>query len=186
MSELRLGSHTGTHVDAPRHLVAGAAGVDELLLEVLCGPARVADLRGAGMRLDARVLEESAARFAGERGGWPERLLLRTDTEALERGRFHRGYAHLTRDAAELLRDRGVRLVGIDSWSVDPWSDDEAFAFPAHHALLDPRADREPVVIVECLELSGAQQGDWELVCLPLRIEGGDGAPARAVLRRVG
>lgn len=170
-SRVELGTHTGTHVDPPRHFDAQGAGAETLPLEVLYGPARVVDLRGAGPRIDASLLEDRTPPGV-------ERLLLRTDAEALLDGPFDLGYAHLTEDAARLIKQRGVRLVGIDAPSVEGY---DSPGMPVHNVLL---VEPPPVVVVEWLDLRGAPAGDYTLCCLPLKLVGGDGAPARAVLLR--
>jgi arylformamidase len=155
VSRLQLGTHTGTHVDPPAHFLPGGVTVDELPLDVLIGPAFVADLTGGGP-IDAGRL--AAAVPAGT-----TRLLLRT-------GGTH---GALTAAGARWLVESGVRLVGADTLSLEPTSED----YPVHHELLGAG-----VIIVEGLDLSRAAAGPYQLVCLPLRITAGDGAPARAVL----
>ena len=179
LTKLFATTHTGTHVDAPRHVIAGAATVGELDPEVLCGEATVLDLVGAGTAISEVILRSHRATLANVR-----RLLLRTDNCALlGQPVFRPDYAHLTADGACYLRHEiGVRLVGIDYLSVDgfpsPWP---GFGFPAHHALLD---GDNPVVVLEGIDLRAVAAGRYELLCLPLRIVDGDGAPARAMLRK--
>jgi arylformamidase len=170
-SLLQLGTHVGTHVDAARHFDDRGTGVDGIGLEVLCGPVRVLDLRGRGPRIDGKML-----------GGYGiegvERLLLRTDSERFAGGPFNPNYTSLTLDAACRLRGEGVRLIGIDSPSVEAF---DSPGMPVHQEFLK----RDPVmVVVEGLDLTRADAGDYELCCLPLKLVGGDGAPARAVLIR--
>ena len=169
VSRLLLGTHTGTHVDAPRHFLDGAAGVDELPLNLLIGRARVveigtrgpitaADLAAAGLREDLRVL-------------------FRTPNSALWNSTvFHEDYAHLTEAAARYLVEQGVKLVGIDYLSIEGY---KAPGAPAHRALLG-----SGVIIIEGLNLAEAEAGMYEMYCLPLPVAGGDGAPARVVLKR--
>jgi arylformamidase len=167
-------THAGTHVDAPAHVVPGGLAVDELPIELLCGPARVVDLERAGRAIDADAL-----RGLGGLDATVVRLLLRTCGPATgPASGFDHDYAHLTVDAAEYLRARtAVRLLGIDSPSVEPPRND---ALEVHRVLLaiDP-----PIVIVEGLELGHVAAGDYELLCLPIRLRGASGAPARAALR---
>jgi len=164
VSELRLGSHTGTHVDARRHLGLSEEGVDQLPLEALIGPCRVHDLR------DRTEIGEEALWDAQ-----PPRVLLRTrNSEWVRTGPIPARPAHLTRSGAHCLVERGVSLVGIDGLSVD--AQDHTIA---HEVLL-----AAGVVILEGVDLSRVEPGAYELICLPLRIAGADGAPARAVLRR--
>ena len=168
VSHLSLGSHTGTHVDAPRHFRSGAPGVDRLSLDVLIGPARVYDVPAAG-DIDLRCLR--GVDLASQR-----RILLKTRNSAARvGGRVRPDFAALAPEAARLLVEAGVRLVGLDGPSADPLSSAD---FPAHHALLDAG-----VIILEGLDLSAVPPGDYELLCLPLKILESDGAPARVLLR---
>jgi arylformamidase len=161
VSRLQLGTHTGTHVDPPAHFLPGGVTVDELPLDVLVGPAVVADLTGVAA-IDPDTLE-------GLVPAGTVRLLLKTGQEPAAIP----ADGALTAEAARWLVDRGVLLVGADTLSVEPATD----AYPVHRVLLGAG-----VVIVEGLDLASVSAGSYQLVCLPLRITGGDGAPARAVL----
>lgn len=172
ITRLDIGAHTGTHLDAPVHFLPDGAGVDRLPLDVLIGPAMVADLTGLSGDVDAAAL----ARLDLPSG--TERLLLKTPNSRLwARDEFSWDFAGVADDAARELVSRGVRLVGIDYLSIGP-SGDPA---PAHRTLLGAG-----VVVVEGLDLRAVEPGSYELVCLPLRIAGADGAPARALLRPAG
>ncbi len=169
VSRLVMGTHTGTHVDAPRHFFDGAPGVDALPLDLLLGRARVVEVNKRG----GIGAEELAA--AGLREDL--RVLLKTSNSALWNGEgFHEDYTYLTDAGARYLVDQGVKVVGIDYLSVEQFKKAGA---PAHHALLS-----QGVVIIEGLNLAEADAGMYELYCLPLRIVGGDGAPARVILKR--
>jgi arylformamidase len=167
---LTLSSHTGTHVDPPAHFIADGLTVDQLPLELLVGPAWLTHLSGPGP-ISAGVLETA---------GVPDgvtRLLIRTrnsDAPA-DRTDFDREFVALDHEAAHWLVNRGIRLVGIDGPSIAAWD----HIFPAHLALLEAG-----IVVVEGLYLRDAAPGAHELICLPLAIAGGDGAPARVVLVR--
>jgi arylformamidase len=169
VSELSFGSHTGTHVDAPVHFGLNSQGVDSLSLDALVGPARVVALEetGAIARADLEPL-------AVERG---ERLLLKTRNSSRCWGTddFVEDYVYVTPEGAGYLAERGVRTVGVDYLSVGGRKDGAA----THRVLL-----RAGICILEGLNLSMVTPGAYELVALPLRIAGGDGAPARAILRR--
>lgn len=169
VSSLDLGTHTGTHVDAPRHFFPDRPGVDALPLDVLIGPARVVHVPGC-RGVGARELE--GADLDGV-----SRVLIRTDNSErwASASEFDPAFAYLAEDGARYLVARGVRLVGVDYLSVERF---KAPGAPTHHVLLGAG-----VVIVEGLNLSSAAAGDYELMCLPLRIADADGAPARAVLR---
>ena len=168
VSELTLGSHTGTHVDPPRHFRAGAPGVDALPLDILIGPARLCEIPVRGP-IDAQDLCDLDLRLC-------PRVLFRTRPgRACRDAGDSATHGGLTPEAARRLVEAGVRLVGLESLSADP---PDAVDFPAHRTLLDAG-----VVILEDLDLSAPPPGVYELVCLPLRIRDGDGAPARVVLR---
>jgi arylformamidase len=162
VSRLQLGTHTGTHVDPPAHFLPGGVTVDELPLDVLVGPAVVADLTGVPS-IDPGALEGL------DLPAGTVRLLLKTVRGAA----IAAADGALTADGARWLVDRGIRLVGADTLSVEPGTD----AYPVHRVLLGAG-----VVIVEGLDLTSVAAGPYQLVCLPLRITGGDGAPARAIL----
>ncbi len=168
VSRLHMGAHTGTHVDAPRHFIDGAAAVDEIPLDALIGPARVVDLTGVS------EITRDALSSAGVEGH--ERILFKTANSLLwrEGGGFRRDFVYITESAAGYLAEIGVRLAGIDYLSVEKF---DAPTPVAHKTLL-----AAGIVILEGLDLSGVGQGDYELICLPLLIKGCDGAPCRAVL----
>ncbi len=165
---ITLAGHSGTHLDAPSHMLEGGATMDAVPLSLFMGRALVADLRGL-RELGERELEGLFLR--GE-----ERLLLKTDNSLLwARPGFCRDYVSLTPDGARFLAGAGIRLVGIDYLSIERFGGDGS----VHRDLLGAG-----VVILEGLDLSGVEEGVYELICLPLRIPAADGAPARAVLRR--
>jgi len=164
-----MGSHAGTHVDPPAHFIPGGATVDELPLGVLMGPVWVTHLAGPGP-LTAALLEAAAIPLG------PTRLIIRTDNSARmdTNPTFDPDFVALAPDAAAWVLARGIRLVGIDGPSIEPY---KSSGEPVHHTLLGAG-----VIIVENLALAGVAPGAYQLVCLPLRIANGDGAPARAVL----
>jgi arylformamidase len=166
VSAVDLGAHTGTHVDAPNHFLDGAGGVDTVALAPLIGPAVVVDATAVDKTLDA-----AAVAAAGVPAG-AERVLFRTRNSQLwEQEEFNEDFVSFDASGARALLDAGVRLVGIDYLSIgDPG---------AHRALLG--AD---VAVVEGLDLRAVEPGPYQLVCLPLKLVGSDGGPARAVLLR--
>jgi arylformamidase len=168
LSRLSLGSHTGTHVDAPRHFFDTGDAVDRLPLEVLIGAARVIAFGEDVMSVTADLLRPQ--HLAGA-----ERVLIRTRNSTFVREReFRKDFTFIAPDGAEHLVDAGVKLVGVDYLSVEQFRSGH---HRTHRTLLE-----RGVVIVEGLDLSGVEPGPYELCCLPLRLEGLDGAPARAVL----
>lgn len=166
LSALSMGSHTGTHVDPPRHFLPDAPAVDALDLGILNGPCRVLDT-GASASVGPGELEG--------RVGDATRVLLRTRNSARWKAgpAFFPDYVALTPTGAESLPP-SVRLLGIDALSVESDPDGR---FPVHRFLLG-----RGTLILEGLCLADAAPGEYELRCLPLRIEGGDGAPVRAIL----
>ncbi|MBS1808860.1 MAG: cyclase family protein [Acidobacteria bacterium] len=172
VSHLSFGSHTGTHVDPPAHFIAGKATLDQLPLEILIGKARVVDV-GEISAIDVATLE--AANLAGV-----ERVLFKTRNSQLwQQGahEFERSFVYLETDAAERLVNLGVKLVGIDYLSIEKFNFDQP---TTHYALLS-----KDVVVVEGLNLAEVAAGDYELICLPMKIKNGDGGPARVVLREL-
>ena len=168
LSMLTVSSHTGTHIDAPAHYLAGGAGVDTMPLEVGIGRARVIAIRDS-TSIDLPELEN---RWTGR----CERVLFKTRNSSFAHGaaRFVRDFVSLTVEAAQFLVDRGVRLVGIDYLSVGSCQGD---GDEVHRILLGAG-----IWIVEGLDLSRIPPGEYDMICLPLRLENGDGAPARIIL----
>jgi arylformamidase len=169
-SRWTISAHQGTHVDAPSHFIPGAAGIEDISLELLCGPAVVVDVPGNGP-VDA----DHVARLvpAGAR-----RVLFRTSNSTSGRLQetFDPEYVGVSEQAAVALVSAGVRVVGIDYLSLECFGLSD---FPAHHALLG--AD---VPIIEGLDLSAAQAGEYTLTCLPIRLAQAEAAPARVTLTR--
>ena len=168
VSRLALGTHTGTHIDPPSHFYLNGIPAAQVPLETLVGPARVVacdDSRAVTadfldqLRLPDRV----------------ERILFKTRNGALwDRPRFQRRFVHIDEGAARWLVDRGTKLVGIDYLSAEQYGAREP---RTHWALLGAG-----VIILEGIDLRDVPPGDYFLACLPLKLVGGDGAPARAVL----
>jgi arylformamidase len=167
VSSIEMSVHAGTHIDAPRHYADDAPGVDALDLAVLTGPARVVTLE-ASPAIDAPDL-------AGISGLAGKGLLVHSRGSDTPHDVFDPGYVYFTPAAAEWLGTHGVRLVGIDTPSVDPA---DSTALPAHLSFL-----RYGIIIVENLWLRGVPDGDYRLMALPLRIVDCDAAPARVLLK---
>ena len=171
LSRMSLVTHTGTHVDAPAHFVPGGTTIDALPAEILMGKTRVVEIL-ARERIDRADLEAQDLRD-------DLRILLKTRMSGqMQKPEFQEDHLYLTGDAAAYVAQAGLKLVGFDYLSIDRFG---ASDFPAHHALLG--AD---VVIVEGLDLSEVPPGEYDMICLPLRVAGGDGAPARVMLRARG
>jgi|SRR5215472_2240453 len=167
LSALRMGTHTGTHIDAPIHFLPGGAGAEQVPLDNLIGPARVIEIKDP----DAVKAEELRVHNLAVR----ERVLFKTanSERCWKTTRFLHDFISIAEDAASYLASLNTLAVGIDYLS--------AGSPETHRALLSAG-----VVIIEGLNLAGISQGRYEFLCLPLKILGGDGAPARALLKPVG
>jgi arylformamidase len=173
VSLLHMGAHSGTHVDAPAHFIAGAGRVESLSLEALIGEAQVVLVPDSIQTIDAAF---AAAHCQPGR----ERILFKTRNSEFWSGEnpvFHSDFTHLGLSAAEYLISQGARLVGIDYLSIEQF---KSKTHETHLALLSTG-----IVILEGLDLREVDAGIYELICLPLRIASGtgDGSPVRAVLR---
>lgn len=172
LSAYSLGAHSGTHIDAPMHFVLDGASIDRVSLEPLIGPARVIDIPDSVQAIDAAELDRHEWRGA-------QRVIFRTRSSLrgwMKSPTFHRDFAYIAPDAAQMLADAGVQLVGIDYISA------EQFGAPAprtHRILLG-----KGIPIVEGLALEGVRAGDYDVIVLPMKVAGHEGAPARAVLRK--
>lgn len=170
VSRICMSSHCGTHIDVSLHYNDHGVSVDHIPLTLLIGNALVADLRGV-TEIDGEALARLPLTGV-------ERLIIRTDNSGLwDKEGFYEDYAHLTKEGAEFLLKTQVRLVGIDYLSIERFAGDGE----VHRRLLG-----NGMVILEGLNLDGIEEGHYELICLPLKIKGGDGAPVRAVLRSRG
>jgi arylformamidase len=164
---LTMGSHTGTHVDAPYHFLADGPRLGDVALDRMVGEALVADLRGRAA-IDAAALADVALRPG-------DILLCRTDnSERWASPEFRRDFTYVTEDAADALVVRGVRALGMDYLSIERFGSSD---FPVHRRLLGAG-----IFVIEGLDLRAVDPGRYTLVCLPLNFPDLDGAPARAVL----
>jgi arylformamidase len=168
VGKLTMSIHTGTHIDAPFHFDNDGRKVTELDLQLYVGPARVIDVTGK-----ASIGAEDVAAY--DLAGVP-RLLLRTGSWTNPE-EFPRTICYLRPDLAPFLAEKGVRLIGVDVPSVDPLDSKE---LPAHHGL-----HAHDIHILEGIDLSGVEPGDYELIALPLPLAEADGSPVRAVLRSI-
>lgn len=164
-SALRMTVHASTHMDAPRHVVAGGRGADEVALSKCMGPARVVDVGDADS-----IGPELLPALSGV-----TRVLFKSACSEGGPTRRAASYAALEPETAATLLEAGVVLVGVDAPSIDP---EDSEYLPVHRALLGSR-----VVVLENLWLGDVAPGDYELIALPLRLVGSDGSPVRAVLR---
>lgn len=172
LSAYALGAHSGTHIDAPMHFVRDGATIDRVPLEPLIGPARIIDIPD-------NVQAINAAELARHNWNGAERVIFRTRSALrgwMHDPTFHRDFAYIAPDAARLLADANVKLVGVDYISA------EQFGAPApltHRTLLG-----KGIPIVEGLNLDNIQAGDYDAIILPMKVGGHEAAPARAILRK--
>jgi arylformamidase len=169
VSTLHMSAHSGTHVDAPRHFFDDKPGAEALPLELMLGRTRVVEISsrsGIGAEQLAELdLSDDV------------RILFKTSNSKLWASRdFHTDYIGVTTSGAEHLIAHGVKVVGVDYLSVEEFKKPGA---PAHHVLLGGGA-----IVIEGLNLRDVEPGVYDMLCLPLRVVGADGAPARVVLRR--
>ena len=166
VSKVTMGAHTGTHVDGQRHFFDDGSGADALPLEAMIGPCHVVGLPDIGLG----PIDEDALRDAGIPEN-AERVLLKTPNSKLwEQDEFTRGFARLDGSGAKYVLEIGLKLIGIDYLSIGDHD--------AHVELLG-----NGVVALEGLDLREIEPGPYDLIALPLRLAGSDGAPARVVLR---
>jgi arylformamidase len=169
VSKISFGVHTGTHMDAPIHFLPDGQGIDIMPLSATIGPARVIEIG------DPTSIKVEELRPHDIRQG--ERILLRTSNSVRcwQTDSFVEDFVYLTQGAARYLAQQRIRAVGVDYLSVGGFRND---GVENHQALLEAG-----IWIIEGLNLSQVQPGTYDLICLPLRIVGSDGAPARAALR---
>jgi arylformamidase len=170
VSRLACSVHTGTHVDAPHHFLNNHQTVESLSLDILTGPAQVVRIPDDVKAVTADVLGKASIQTG------TERLLIRSANSQLwKKGEreFFTGFVGISADGAEWLVEKGIKLVGIDYLSIAPYKQ----SIPTHRILLEAE-----VVIIEGVDLSGVRSGNYDLFCLPLKLVGSDGAPARAIL----
>jgi arylformamidase len=168
VSTLHMSAHTGTHVNAPRHFFDNGAGTEALPLELLIGRARVIEISSRGI-----AAEDLAAVDLSD----DIRLLIKTRNSRLwSSPEFHADYVGVTESGAKHLVEHGIKVIGVDYLSVEQFKNPGG---PAHHALLGAGT-----IVIEGLDLRQVEPGIYEMFCLPLRVVGSDGAPARVVLRK--
>ncbi|HFE63867.1 MAG TPA: cyclase family protein [Caldithrix sp.] len=172
LSRINASLHWGTHIDAPYHLNAEGWTIDQIPVEILIGAAKVVEIPGT-----AKI---TADHLRGKNLKGVERVLFKTRNSQFwneELLHFHRDFTAFSTDAAHFLLENGCRLIGIDYLSIDLF---EAEDLPVHKILY-----ARNVVAIEGLDLRKVPAGDYQLLCLPLKIPGGDGAPAKVLLHTV-
>lgn len=173
ITRMELGVHSGTHIDAPRHLINGGRTVDQLPVELLVGEAQVLEIPREISVITPQVLKNS--------GFDPgiKKLLLRTSNSEYwikDPLNFHTDYTAIDTETAEMLAEQEMQLAGIDYFSISPIND----LVTPHRILLE-----KGVIILENINLWEVNAGIYEIFCLPLKLVGSDGAPARVILREM-
>ncbi len=166
VSAINMGTHTGTHVDAPLHLNDSGSDISAIPIHYFKGPARVHSISSMEC---IGAAELSMLDWRGV-----ERVLFKTRSGRPPEHALDQGFVYLEENAADFLIGRGILLVGTDAPSIDAF---DSRNLPAHQKLL-----RHGIVILEGALLDTVPPGDYELVCLPLKLAGLDGSPVRAVL----
>jgi arylformamidase len=171
MTALSMSVHTATHLDAPSHFTKLKTGIDKMPLSAVVGNARVIEIE------DKELIKEEELRTHRIRKG--ERILFKTRNSKRKWGKkpFDENFVHLSTDAAKYLVERQVQTIGVDYLSIGGYEGNVA---EVHHIILNAR-----IWVIEGLDLSQVEPGDYELICLPIKIEDCEGAPARALLRPV-
>ena len=171
VTHLSMCAHSGTHVDAPDHFLGDGKTVESIPLQLMVGPAAVVEIRAEGTITAADLISAQIPEGT-------KRILLKTaNSEVWAAGNrdFQEDYLAPDGEAAKYLVELGIEVIGVDYLSVAPFTDPE----PTHKTLLEAG-----VLIIEGLDLSGVEPGEYTLYCLPLKIGGADGAPARVLLQR--
>jgi arylformamidase len=170
LSQISMGSHTGTHIDAPLHFIKNGLSINHIPLDTVVGRARVLEIKD-----DKSIKPDEVRGFGIQRG---ERILFKTrNSIQWQTDRFIDDFVFLSDEAADLLANMKVKVIGVDYLSVGNFKDDGSYP---HRVLL-----KAGVWIIEGLDLSAVSPGKYSLICLPLKLEKGDGAPARAIVRPV-
>jgi arylformamidase len=171
MSQITIISHTGTHVDAPLHFIYGGGSIDEMPLDTAVGPARVIEIRDTEM-----IKAEELVGYDIQPG---ERILFKTQNSSTvyQTDAFIKDYVYVSPEAAHFLVEKRVRVVGLDAISIGSYRS-QPNLIETHEALL-----KNGIYILEGINLSGVKAGQYELICLPIKLERGDAGPARAILR---
>lgn len=173
VSELHFGSHTGTHIDAPCHFIEDGKQVNEIDLSKFMGKCRIIELKNNEMSVEPKHVEQLEN---------VERVLFKTRNSQFwnePKQVFRKDFTYISPETAKILVEKGIKLVGIDYLSVDKF---ESETFDTHLILL-----KNEVVILETLDLREVSAGNYEIICLPLKYlgGGGDGSPARTILRKL-
>jgi arylformamidase len=174
-SAISLGVHTGTHMDAPKHFIKDGKSIDKLPLETSVGPARIIEIKDK-----ISIKPEELKQHNIKKG---ERILFKTvnSPRCWQTDAFVNDFVFVTRDAAQFLVDAGVILVGVDYLSVGSPMDPEKTMRPDTHQILLGAG----LYLIEGLNLTAVKAGDYNLICLPLKLMDAEGSPVRAILQPI-
>jgi len=170
VTQIQMGVHTGTHIDAPSHFEIDGKTIDQLPIELLIGACRVVEIPDSCNYIGPAELAKTDLRGV-------IRILFKTKNSKLwkyNKKIFQKNFIYLSKEGANFLIEHGIKLVGIDYLSVENFG---SLDHATHHLLL-----RNQVVIIEGLNLSGIFEGEYDLIALPIKLKGADGAPARVIL----
>ncbi len=170
VSYMGISVHTGTHVDAPYHFLNDGSAVDVMPLEVLVGPVLVVELPDSVKQIDEEIINSLSFNEP------IERILFKTRNSKFwsqDAGEFHPDFVAINADGAQALIDHGIKLTGIDYLSIAPYKNSR----PTHEIIL-----KAGMVVIEGVDLSKVQPGNYTLVCMPLKLKDTDGSPARVIL----
>jgi len=173
MSRIEMDSHDGTHIDSPLHFIKGGSTIDEMPISTAVGPARVIEIKN-----EKEITVEELEPYRIRKG---ERILFKTiNSPRVYAARVYKGdYVAITPDSANYLADIGISLVGLDYLTIAGIDPPENIN-TVHLAFLS-----NGIYILEAINLDGVNPGDYELICLPLRLDKGDAGPCRAVIRPI-
>lgn len=170
VTSIQMSAHTGTHIDAPKHFINSGTAIEAMDLTTLLGEVEVIEIDIRVNQIDTLILKKL------ERSRWPQRVIFKTNNSylrLLEKDFFYQNFTALLPDAADYLVQNGVKLVGIDYLSIAPFEN----GYETHLILL-----KKEVIVIEGLNLADISPGIYDLVALPILLEGADGAPARVLL----
>ena len=170
MSQININSHNGTHIDSPFHFMAEGTTIDMMPLDTAIGPARVIEIK------DPNLINPEELEGHNIRAG--ERVLFKTiNSSYYKQGKFVEDFVHITKESAHFIADKNISVVGIDYLAVGSFRDRSSL-IEVHQILLG-----NGIWIVEALDLSRVEPGDYEIICLPIKIKQGDAGQARAIIR---
>jgi len=170
VSFVGMSVHTGTHIDAPFHFLKAGYGVEQIPLDLLIGPAQVIQVPEDAKAIDAKTLEKIVIKPGIKRVLFKTAVSLQQTTLSQV---FKTDFVAIAADAAQILVDKGINVIGIDYLSIAPYKNSR----PTHEILLNANT-----LVIEGLNLADVEEGLYMMYCLPLKLKGSDGAPARVIL----